>query len=118
MRKIIWLLVILAIAGLAAAVTKPSEADVEAELKSRFLQRLASTNPSAQGNGGDFALTLMCKADHNACYELVRTGLDVGYDDRKLYAAIDITGFGESLRCYGVFATFLCSGEIPMGANG
>ncbi|MCO6383901.1 MAG: hypothetical protein JXQ91_12275 [Vannielia sp.] len=114
MRKIIWLIAILAIAGLAAAFTKPSEADVEAELKALFLQRLASTNPSAQQDGGAFALTLMCKADQDACYEIVRAGLDVNYDDRTLYAAIDVSGFGEDIRCYGAFTRFFCDGDIPV----
>ncbi|MGR3796447.1 hypothetical protein [Vannielia sp. SX4] len=114
MRKIVWLIALLAIAALVAAFTKPSQAAVEAELKALFLQRLASTNPSDQENGGAFALTMMCKADHDACYEIVRAGLDVSYDDRTLYAAIDVSGFGESIRCYGAFTRFFCNGEIPV----
>ena len=114
MRKIVWLIAILAIAALAAAFTKPSQADVEAELKAQFLERLAGTNPSAQENGGEFALTLLCKADHDACYELMRAGLDVTYDDRTLYAAVDVEGYGDSIRCYGAFTRFYCTGDIPV----
>ncbi|SIO29532.1 hypothetical protein [Vannielia litorea] len=114
MRKLVWLIAILAVAALAAAFTKPGEADVEAELKALFLQRLASTNPSAQENGGAFALTLMCKADHDACYEIVRAGLDVSYEDRTLYSVVGVEGFGDSIRCYGVFTRFFCNGEIPV----
>ncbi|MBS8227013.1 hypothetical protein [Vannielia litorea] len=114
MRKIVWLIAILAIAALAAVFTKPTQDDVETELKAQFLQRLANTNPSAQQNGGDFALTLMCKADHDACYQLIRSGLDVTYDDRRLYAAVDVSGFGEAIRCYGAFTRFFCNGDLPV----
>ena len=115
MRKLLFIALLLGIAALAAAFTRPSEADVEAELKAQFLERLASTNPSASEDGGSFALTMICKADHDACWEVVRGGLDVTYDDRKLYAAIDVVGFGREITCYGAFTQFYCSDEIPVG---
>lgn len=115
MRGLVWLVALLALAGVVAAFTKPSEADVEAELKARFLDRLAATNPNEAENGGTFALTLMCKADQEACYSIVRRGLEVRYDDRKVYATIDVAGFGKSVSCYGVFTRIYCAGEIPLG---
>lgn len=114
MRGLTWLVILVALIGLVAAFTKPSEARVEAELKDRFLDRLAKTNPSATENGGAFALTLMCKADGEACYSILRRGLEVRYRDRKLYALVDIAGFGKSVRCYGAFTGIYCAGDLPL----
>lgn len=106
-----FLLGMLVMAALGAYVSKPSTEDAEAELKTQLMTALANQSFSAEDLGGSAAL-LACRLDPNTCYDLVRAGLDVTYEDRILYAKLEIDGWNRRASCYGLYTIFYCPGGL------
>ncbi len=46
------------------------------------------------------------------CAGLLRAGIDLRYEDRKLYAAVQATGFGRTATCYAAFTRVFCPGGL------
>lgn len=101
----------LVMAAIVAWITNPGMEEAEAELKRQVFDALESQSMGS-GSGLDAAALLACRVSPEACYDLVRTGIDITHDDRIVYSRFDITGFGREARCYGIYTTFVCPGGM------
>lgn len=101
----------LAMALIVALVTNPNMEDAEAELKKQVFAALEGQSLGS-GSGLDAAALLACRVSPDACFDLVRTGIDITRDDRFVYSRFDLDGFGRKAKCYGMFATFYCPGGM------
>lgn len=110
MRLLGYIFVLLLLAGGAAYLTKPTEADAEALLRDQVMARVATEEV---GEGRDAASNIAlaaCKLRPNDCYELLRSGMDVRYTDKTLWLQVDVEGMDRRVTCYGVFGRFFCPG--------
>ena len=98
-------------AAIVAWLTNPGMDDAEAELKRQVFAALESQSMGS-GTGLDAAALLACRVSPEACYDLVRTGIDIRHDNRFLYSRFDLEGFGRNARCYGMFTKFYCPGGM------
>ncbi|MBV7396012.1 hypothetical protein [Mameliella sediminis] len=101
----------LAMALIAAFVTKPGPEAAEAELRQQL--QLAIVNEGLDGKSGlDAAALLLCRTDPRACGDLLMQGIDLTYDDRYLYARVDVKGYKMTATCYGLYTRFFCPGGL------
>ncbi|KUF09321.1 hypothetical protein [Pseudoponticoccus marisrubri] len=98
-------------AGLGALVTKPSVEAAEAELQRQVTQAVANERLQ-EAQALDAALLLACRLDPQTCYSVLRSGITLSYEDRLLYARVDLDGFGLTATCYGLYTRFLCPGGL------
>lgn len=110
-----FLVLLLFLAAGAAYLTKPSEADAEGALRERVMSAVARQELGAGRNTGENLALAACKLRPNDCYELLRAGLDVVFEDRTLYLKVDVAGFERQASCYGVFLRFFCPGGFSPG---
>lgn len=96
----------------AAYLTKPSPADAEAVLRDEVMQAVAKRElGNGRGTAENLALAA-CKLRPNDCYDLLRSGLDVSFEDKTLFLRVDVAGFERQATCYGAFTTFFCPGGL------
>lgn len=112
MRILSFLVTLTLIAATAAFFTKPDPQDVERQLKTVLFTELGKAELDDSRDGLGTAALIGCKLRPNDCYELLRSGLDLTYEDRTLYARIDLAGFGRRATCYGAFTKFACPGGL------
>ncbi|MGH1415265.1 MAG: hypothetical protein ACRBB0_17375 [Pelagimonas sp.] len=97
----------LVMAALGAYFTKPTKDDAYEEIA-----HLTRVNLEQQklheAQGVRAAALLACRLSPQSCIELLISGLDLDYQDRHLYAKIDLEGFGMSANCYGLYTKFYC----------
>lgn len=94
-------------AAIGAFVTKPSKEAVYEELASQLRSTL-SQQQLHEAQGVEAAALLACRLSPTSCVDLLISGLDVVYEDRYVYAKVDVDGFGMRAACYGVFDRFFC----------
>ncbi|KMK68632.1 hypothetical protein [Puniceibacterium sp. IMCC21224] len=100
------------VAALVAAwLTNPSQAVAEAGLRTELLRALDDQENNTQ-DPAMAAIVLGCRLGPDACYELLRAGLDIRFDDRIFYSVLSVQGFGRKARCYGAFNSFACPGGV------
>lgn len=110
MRLLGYLFVLLLLAGGAAFLTKPAEADAEATLRDQLTLAVAREEiGEARGPAENIALAA-CKMRPTDCYELLRSVMEVTYTDKTLWLQVDVEGLGGRTTCYGAFAQFFCPG--------
>ena len=108
MRRFVILCGLLAALCLAAFVTKPSTQATEAHLTTVLRERVIAGDISTQADVLGAAAMIGCKLRPQDCADLLRRGIDMQIADRTLYTRIDVSGFGEDARCYGLFGRFWC----------
>jgi hypothetical protein len=101
----------LVMAAIVAWLTNPGMDEAEAELKRQVFAALESQSMGS-GSGLDAAALLACRVSPEACYDLVRTGIDITHDNRYIYSRFDLTGFGREAKCYAIFTKFFCPGGM------
>lgn len=102
-----FLLGMIAMALIAAFFTKPGPEAAQDELRRQV--QLAVANEGLDGKSGlDAAALLLCRADPRACTDFLVSGIDLAYEDRFLYARIDLEGFDLTATCYGLYTRFWC----------
>lgn len=102
------LLVIIVLGGLAAFLTRPTEAEIRGKARAIVQD---SIEQGAFDDVSDPALALLvagCRADAAACADVLVRAIDITYDDRRLYAHVDVRGFGRSATCYAAFTKLFC----------
>jgi hypothetical protein len=104
----------LVMAAIVAWLTNPAMEAAEAELKRQVLRAL-DTQTMGSGAGLDAAALLACRMSPEACYDLVRTGIDITRQNRLLYSRFDLSGFGRTATCYAAFGAFACPGGMVGG---
>lgn len=102
--------------GIAAALvvawlTNPSQPEAEAALRAELLRALEDQERDTRDPALTAAL-LGCRLGPDACYDLLRSGLDLRFDNRIVYSVLDVQGFGRKATCYGAFNTFACPGGV------
>jgi hypothetical protein len=106
-----FLLGMIVMVAIAAFATKPGPEAAQDELRRQV--QLTVTSEKLDGKSGlDAAALLLCRADPTGCTDLVVSGIDLTYEDRYLYARIDIDGFNLRATCYGMFTRFYCPGGL------
>ncbi|MBW4981582.1 hypothetical protein KZZ07_03415 [Mameliella sp. CS4] len=106
-----FLLGMIVMALIGAYLTKPGPEAAEAELRRQV--QLTVANEELDGKSGlDAAALLLCRADNRACTDLLMSGIDLTYEDRYLYARIDIKGYKMTATCYGLYTRFFCPGGL------
>ena len=101
------------IAGLAALVTKPSEQRVEQILHDKIRDAIQDRALNTEGGAASVAATALCKLDPNACADLILSGAKIEYENKYVFATVDVKGFGREASCFGAFTTLLCPGGDP-----
>ena len=101
----------LTMALLAAFLSKPGPDAAEAELRSQLMSAIANKQLGNQ-DGLNAAALLACRLDPNSCYDLLRSGIDMTFEDRHLYAKLTLDGFDHSASCYGLYTRFFCPGGL------
>ncbi len=110
------MLVLLVVLVLGAAwFTKPDAADAEAALREQVMMSVARQELGEGRSTGENLALAACKLRPSDCYDLLRSGLEVTYTDRKLFVQVDVTGFERQARCYGAFTRFFCPGGFREG---
>jgi hypothetical protein len=107
-----WLIVIAAVLAVAAFLTRPGPEDAERALREALYQRLFTTEIEAGREMLGNAAIIACRIEPAACYDVLRKGLDVTYEDRLLYARVTVEGFGRRASCWGAFTRFVCPGGL------
>lgn len=98
-------------AAVAAYASNPSEQDAEAEMRAQLMTALA--NEQIEGKtGAETAALLGCRLSPDTCYEFIRSGVEMTYEDRTLYSRLDLQGFDHSATCYGLYTRFFCPGGL------
>lgn len=98
-------------ATIAAFASRPSLDDTNAEIRAQLAKSLTEIRLNSL-QGLDAAALLACRVDPNTCIKLIASGFDVQYENRHLYAKIDVSGFDMQARCYGVYTRFFCPGGL------
>lgn len=111
-RLIKFLIVVAVLAAAAAFVMKPGPDDAEAHLRSVMLGELERAEAGGNLDPAQMLLLASCKAEPNACYDIARQMIDMRYEDRTLYARVDLKGFDKTATCYGAFGRFFCPGGL------
>ncbi len=102
---------VLVAVGIGAFATKPSQTDLEDEIRARLLEEIAAQSLESD-DPAILALTFACKAGAQTCAELIRAGITVDYDDRILYSVARLEFLDTHASCVGVFSQFVCPGGI------
>lgn len=106
-----FILGMIAMALIAAFATKPGPEAAQDALRQQI--QLAVANEGLDGKSGlDTAALLLCRADPSACTDLLMSGIDVTYEDRHLYARVDLDGYKMTATCYGLYTRFFCPGGL------
>ena len=106
-----FLLGMIVMALIAAFITKPGPEAAQDALRDQI--QLAVANEKFDNKSGlDTAALLLCRADPSACTEFLMSGIDVEYEDRHLYARVDLDGYKMTATCYGAFTKFFCPGGL------
>ncbi len=103
------------IAAMAAVVTKPRPDRVELLLRDKVQSAIAAQSSASTTNPAAKTALALCKLDANACFRLIRAGIDLTYTDRWLFARVDLAGFGKTTTCYALFTRLICTGDILSG---
>ena len=106
----------LVLAGTAGALwaTKPSEAEVEAQLAAAVKARIVNQKIDASDPVGAI-FGIGCRFGLDECYRLLRGSMTVDYEDRWLFATVAVEmREGERLQCYGALGQLYCPG-MPDG---
>lgn len=111
-----FLLGMILLALIAAYLTKPGPEAAGDELRRQV--QLAIANEELDGKSGlDTAALLLCRVDTRACTDLLISGIDLTYEDRALYARIDLDGYDMTATCYGLFTRFWCPDGLTPAAE-
>jgi hypothetical protein len=112
MRLLVILALLLALTGVAAALTRPGAAEFDAMLDRAIRERLAATDIDASREALPNVALAACKLRPTDCVGLVRAGLDVTFEQRAFHTVARVEGFGRSATCRGAFGRFVCDRAI------
>lgn len=89
-------------------VSKPSEAEVEAEIKTAIVADINAAQIDREGEFLSNLLTVTCKFDAESCYKIARAAMHVSYKDFLLLASIKIATGNRQRNCVGAFKNLFC----------
>lgn len=106
-----FLLGMIAMAAIGAYATSPGPEAAQTELRQQV--QLAVAGEKLDGKSGlDTAALLLCRVDPSACADLLVSQIDMTYENRHLYARVDLKGYNMSATCYGLYTKFFCPGGL------
>ncbi|RYG91562.1 hypothetical protein EU803_10780 [Loktanella sp. IMCC34160] len=103
-----FLVVLVLVLIAAAALTRPGPETVETAIGAMIRSEIEAGSLDDIQDPVAALLFAACKADANACADLARLGLSVGYVDRKLFAQVNVAGYGRSANCLAAFTQVFC----------
>jgi hypothetical protein len=98
-------------AAVAAFFTNPDLDDAEKTLKAELMEIVAAQELGKQ-DGLNAAALLACRVDPNSCYDLLRSGINMTFENNHLYAKLQLEGFNRSASCFGMYDRFFCPGGL------
>jgi hypothetical protein len=101
----------IAMAAIVAYATNPTKDDAEEEMRNQLMRALITEDLKGK-NAGETAALLGCRLDPDTCFEFVRSGIDMTFEDRYLYSKLELEGFDRKASCYGLFTRFVCPGGL------
>lgn len=112
MRLIFWAILLAALLGVAAWLTRPGVAAFDAMLKQAVERRIATTDVDAGGDALATVALIGCKLKPSTCFEVVRASLEVEAEDRTLFTRFRVKGFGRETTCTGAFTKVWCTRPV------
>ena len=106
------------VAALAAFLTRPGPEDVDEALRRALFEKLFTEEIDEGRDILGNAAIIGCRLDPQSCFELLRAGMEVTYEDKLLFARVTVEGSGRRAECIGAFTRFSCPGgfeEVPQG---
>jgi len=100
--------IVVVLVAAAAFFTRPGPAEVEHDLREALLERLLTTEVEEGRDILGNAVIMGCKLDAGICYEMLRSGLKVTYDNRYLFAKVTVEGFARHAECFAAFTQLRC----------
>lgn len=116
MRGLIRLVVLLALIGGVAFLTRPGEAEAERNLRDMIVTAINSADIDAANSGVNAVALGLCKLKPDECYELLRSGVETRFQDQVLFTTFEFRGLGKQGLCIGAFTTFFCPGGLQADA--
>jgi len=111
--KLIKNLIILGVlVGGAGYLSKPSAADVDAKIAQTITSEIIDGKVDASNDPAVALLLLTCKGNVTTCTQIVQSGIKTTVEDRVVYTAVNVEGFGHRASCYGAFTKFVCPGGL------
>lgn len=103
------LIVLLSIAAGALFATSPTRAVFKAEIESKIASRIAEMDPNAAEDDVTRLLLTTCKLGEAGCARLIRSLMDVEFENRVLYSKARLQlGREDPITCYGVLNKVIC----------
>ncbi|THH37162.1 hypothetical protein E4Z66_09550 [Aliishimia ponticola] len=111
MMRALILVALLAIAAGALFATSPNRAMFEAQVEEQIVAQIEAMDPNDAEDEATRLLLTGCKFGASGCARLVRSLMDIRWEDRVLYSTATLRlGQGDPLRCYGLLNKIICPG--------
>lgn len=112
MKRLGTLIIFAALLGGFAYLSKPDAADVDTKIAQTISKEIVEGDINASGDPAMALLLLTCKGNVETCTQIVQGGITTTLQDRYVYTAVDVSGFGFAATCYGAFTKFYCPGGL------
>ncbi len=107
-RRLVLLALIVALAGIAAHLTRPGRADLEAMIDKAVREKVANTDLDTSGEPVATLALAACKLRPSDCAALVREAVKVKVEKGLFTSRARVEGLGREASCLGVFGRFFC----------
>ena len=102
---------VVAVAG-ALFATKPTSAEVERLVEDLVKTEIVQTKAQKDNPIGNL-VALGCKFGPDECYQLLRQGMRINYQDMLVVARVSVqSGRKKPLECVGVLTQLYCPGFL------
>ncbi|XSG82952.1 MAG: hypothetical protein ACPW61_04025 [Methyloligella sp. ZOD6] len=107
-------IILLAIAGVAAVMTKPSIGSFNQHLDTELRSEVAQALQTKQRDGiMGLVMRVGCTVDVDACVKLLRSQMQVDEKDLIVARYVRVLTREEEKNCLGVFNSWFCTGFNP-----
>ncbi|MFD0987832.1 hypothetical protein [Methyloligella solikamskensis] len=105
-------ILLIAIAAVAALMTKPSLESFDQHLNTELRSEVAKALQTKQQDGGVVGLVMRlgCTVDVDACVRLLRSQMQVDEKDLVVARYVRVLTRQEEKNCLGAFNTWFCTG--------
>jgi hypothetical protein len=108
-------IILIAIAAVAAVMTKPSLESFDQHLNTELRSEVARALQTKQQDGGIVGLVMRvgCTVDVDACVKMLRSQMEVDEKDLIVARYVRVLTRQEEKNCLGAFNTWFCTGFNP-----
>jgi hypothetical protein len=109
--RFILILVLLIVSAGALFATAPNKAEVEQQIEDRLMQRIDDLDAAQAEDDVSRLLVTTCKLGRSGCARLIRSLMDIRFEDRWLYSKTVVQlGRENPVSCYGLLGRIICPG--------